>query len=108
MGRVRIPSMTALGRGPSFSTPRAAHTPRKKHNTVATAPVFREIHKGDQSRSPRIVRTSSMASFASYRLKEYWQHDARPPERALKRPSRRTTYLFLDAGKTHSILLTKR
>ena len=45
-GSVRIPSRTARNRV-LFRTARlAAHTPRKKESTVATTPVFNEIHNG--------------------------------------------------------------
>ena len=43
MGRVRIPSITALTRPDAFSTLRAAKIPRKKEIKVATMPVLIDI-----------------------------------------------------------------
>ena len=47
-GIVRIPSNTALVTGFIFIIFLAHQIPRKNAIVVATAPVFREIHKGDQ------------------------------------------------------------
>ena len=47
-GIVRIPSNTALVTGFIFIIFLAHQIPRKNAMVVATAPVFKEIHKGDQ------------------------------------------------------------
>jgi hypothetical protein len=62
MGRVKMPSTTALVLGPSFKTFLAAKIPRKKQTKVATTPVFREIHRGLQSRFETISMISDIGS----------------------------------------------
>ena len=58
IGRVRIPSITALLRLPAFIIFPAANIPKKKQKNVATTPVFNEIQKGLQSRFSQIFKTS--------------------------------------------------
>ena len=60
MGRVRIPSMTAFFPGDALTTFLAAKSPRKNERIVATAPVFKEIHNGLQSRPFMISITVSI------------------------------------------------
>ena len=60
MGRVRIPSSTERAPGHFLIERRAAKIPRKKESTVATIPVFNDIHRVLQSRFFRISVSSFM------------------------------------------------